>query len=237
VPLLTLLALLALSISGCHYLRTPEVPMTGEYFHYHEANSTLVVLLHGLGGGAGNFETNGTVTEIRTCRPDANLFGANSHFGYYRERILIERLHADIIQPARAAGIERIWFLGVSLGGMGSLIYQSKHPEDIEGIVLMAPYLGEWDELQAYIEDPQNDNASSEADFVRVWRNLDSKPSLQAMLTLAYGENDRMNPQHRWLASQLAAERVITAPGGHRWTIWKALWPQALQGSGLCEQG
>ena len=167
--------------------------MSGEYFNYQVANTTLVVLLHGRGGGAANFQTYGTVEEIRTCRPAANIFGANSHFGYYRERNLIERLHVDIIQPARAAGIKRIWFLGVSMGGMGTLVYQSKHPEDIEGIILMAPYLGEWDELEAYIEDPLNNNASSEPDFVQVWRNLDSSKSLQAMLTVAYGEDDSMN--------------------------------------------
>ena len=167
--------------------------MSGEYFHYQAANTTLVVLLHGLGGGAENFQTYGTVEEIRTCAPAANIFGANSHFGYYRERNLIERLHVDIIQPARAAGIKRIWFLGVSMGGMGTLVYQSEHPEDIEGIILMAPYLGEWDELEAYIEDPLNNNASSEPAFVKVWRNLDSSKSLQAMLTVAYGEDDSGN--------------------------------------------
>jgi pimeloyl-ACP methyl ester carboxylesterase len=211
--------------------------MTGEYFHYQEANTTLVVLLHGLGGGAANFVTYGTVAEILDCRPDANLYGANSHFGYYRERVLIERLHADIIQPARAAGIDRIWFLSVSLGGMGSLIYQSEHPEDIEGMILMAPFLGDWDELEAYIEDPLNDNASSEAAFVKVWRNLDSQQSLQAMLTLAYGEDDSMNRQHQWLASLLAENRVIAASGEHDWAVWQKLWPQALQRSGLCQPG
>jgi pimeloyl-ACP methyl ester carboxylesterase len=209
--------------------------MSGEYFHYEAANTTLVVLLHGLGGGAVNFQTYGTVEAIRSCQPAANIFGANSHFGYYRERNLIERMHVDIIQPARAAGIKRIWFLGVSMGGMGTLEYQSKHPEDIEGIILMAPYLGEWEELEAYIEDPLNNNASSEPASVKVWRNLDSSKSLQAMLTVAYGEDDSMNRQHRWLTSLLAEERVIAAPGAHRWTVWQKLWPKALQRSGMCE--
>jgi pimeloyl-ACP methyl ester carboxylesterase len=237
VRLVILSALLALSVSGCHYLRAPEVPMSGEYFNYQAANTTLVVLLHGLGGGATNFQTYGTVEEIRSCRPAANIIGANSHFGYYREHNLVERLRVDIIQPARAAGITQIWFLGVSLGGMGTLVYQSEHLEDIEGIILMAPYLGEWDELEAYIEDPLNNNVSSKPHFVKVWRNLDSSKSLQAMLTVAYGEDDSANRQHRWLSGLLAEERVIVAPGGHRWTVWQKLWPKALQSSGICEPG
>ena len=211
--------------------------MGGEYFHYEAANTTLVVLLHGLGGGAANFQTYGTVEQIRSCRPAANIFAANSHFGYYREFNLSERLYVDIIQPARSAGINQIWFLGVSLGGMGTLGYHSEHPEDIEGIILMAPYLGEWDELEAYIENPLNNDASSEPSMVKVWRNLDSSKSLQAMLTVAYGEDDSMNRQHRWLTSLLAEDRVITTPGGHRWTAWKKLWPKALQRRGICEPG
>ena len=130
---------------GCHYLKRAEIPMSGEYFHYREDNRTLVVLLHGLGGESANFVNYRTVDQILECRPDANVYGADSHFGYYRERIIVERLRQDVIAPARARGITQIWLAGVSLGGFGSLVYRLDHADDVEGVILVAPYLGEWD--------------------------------------------------------------------------------------------
>jgi pimeloyl-ACP methyl ester carboxylesterase len=224
------------SVSACFYYQSAEIPMTGDYFHYRETNTTLVVLLHGRGGSAANFATHGTVEQILACQPAANVIGANSHFGYYRERILTERLHADIIQPARAAGVTRVWLLGVSLGGFGSLVYRLHHPGEVDGIILMGAYLGDWDELEAWRADPAGYRAPGESIFVEVWRELDATPRDRG-LTLAYGDNDAMRRQQRWLAGLLGEERVVTAPGGHDWTVWRTLWPQALQRSGLCAAG
>jgi enterochelin esterase-like enzyme len=55
------------------------------------------------------------------------------------------------------------------------------------------------------------------------------------MITLAYGDGDDFNRQHRWLADLLEADQVISTPGNHRWVVWQKLWPQALQRSGLCD--
>jgi pimeloyl-ACP methyl ester carboxylesterase len=223
------------SVTACLYLQPAEIPMTGEYFHYRQANTTLVVLLHGRGGKAANFAIHGTVEQILSCAPGANVFGANSHFGYYRERSLSARLHADIIRPARAAGVTRVWLLGISMGGFGSLVYQLHHPDEVDGIILMAPYLGEWDELEAWLADPAAYRAPGEPIFAEIWRELDSMQPRDRRITLAYGEADEMRRQQRWLAGLLAEDRVVTAPGGHRWTVWQTLWPQALQRSGLCD--
>jgi pimeloyl-ACP methyl ester carboxylesterase len=193
-----------------------------------------VVLLHGRGGKADNFATHGTVAQILNCEPGANVFGANSHFGYYREGSLGERLHTDIIQPARAAGVTRVWLLGISMGGFGSLVYRLHYPGEVDGIILMAPYLGEWDELEAYLADPEGYRAPGETIFAEIWRELDALPPRDRGITLAYGEQDKMRRQQRWLAGLLGDDRVVTGPGGHRWSVWQNLWPQALQRSGLC---
>ena len=50
-----------------------------------------------------------------------------------------------------------------------------------------------------------------------------------------YRTDDHLNPQHRWFASLLADSQLVEVPGGHKWTTWKMLWPQALQKNGLCE--
>ena len=212
-----------------------ELPLDGEYFHYRESNTRLVVLLHGLGGDAQNFKRYGTVEQLRACRPDANIYGANSHFGYYRERIIGERLHNDIIAPARAEGIDEVWLMGVSLGGFGSIVYNLQHPGEIAGIVMMAPFLGEWDELVAYLDDPQGYRQSGDADFAAIWEELETMAQQHYRLVLAYGEEDEFNRQHRWLAGLLDSQQVVSGPGNHRWTVWRNLWPEALRRTGLCD--
>ena len=51
-------------------------------------------------------------------------------------------LHANIVVPALARGYRRLWLLGISLGGMGALLYAQELPEVTEGIILLAPFLG-----------------------------------------------------------------------------------------------
>lgn len=231
---LTLILFISLA-SGCALLRPAEVPLTSDYFHYQPSNSTLIVLLHGRGGAATNFVKYGAVEQIMDCQPEANILGVHSHFGYYRERIIEERLSEDIIKPARANGARQVWILGVSMGGLGSLVYRQRHPEDLEAVILMAPYLGEWDELGVYVKDPQLARESGDPDFVEIWDALTSIPVDDPAITLAYGESDDNNNQHRWIASLLDDSRVVSGPGGHNWSAWKNLWPEALQRSGLCD--
>ena len=221
-------------VCACQYLRPVEIPLQAEYFHYRDTNSTLVVLLHGLGGKPANFLKYGTLEQILECNPDVNVVGVDGHFGYYREGIIIDRLQQDVIQPARAAGVSTIWLAGVSLGGLASLDYRQQYPGEIEAVILMAPYLGEWDELQAYLADPQAFRESANSDYLDVWDSLLNIASKQAEITLAYGDADDFHPELQWLASRLDPQQVITAPGGHRWTVWQGLWPEALKRSGLC---
>ncbi len=49
----------------------------------------------------------------------------------------------DVVLPARAAGYDTIWLAGTSLGGIGALLYLRDHPDDLAGVLALAPYLGE----------------------------------------------------------------------------------------------
>ena len=231
---LALLMLVSLA-SGCAFFRPAEVPIASEYYHYQPSNSTLIVLLHGRGGAATNFARYGAVEQIASCQPKANILGVDSHFGYYRERIIEERLREDIIKPARDNGTRQVWILGISMGGLGSLVYRQRYPEDIEAVILMAPYLGEWDELGEYVKNPQLARQSGDPDFVEIWDALTTIPVDNPAITLAFGEDDDNNNQHRWIASLLDDSRVVSGPGAHNWNAWSKLWPEALNRSGLCD--
>lgn len=228
------LVLAASLTSACALLRQAEVPLGSEFYHHDAANSTLVVLLHGRGGEADNFVRYGAVDEIRSCNPGVNILGVDSHFGYYRDRIIEQRLREDIIRPARENGTREVWILGISMGGLGGLVYRQRNPDDIEAVILMAPYLGDWDELEVYLEKPAAEHGELDQDFVEIWNRLGASANRHPDLTLAYGEGDSFNNQHRWLAGLLGDQRVVSGPGGHNWKAWQPLIPEVLQRSGLC---
>src|SRR5690625_6784033 len=60
---------------------------------------------------------------------DIDMLAADAHFGYYRERTFVQRLHEDIILPARQQGYQHIWLLGLSMGGFGAVLYCNEHPQ------------------------------------------------------------------------------------------------------------
>ena len=53
---------------------------------------------------------------------------------------MVDRLKEDVINPAKEKGYTKIWLVGISLGGLGSLLYAMEHPSDIEGMLVLAPY-------------------------------------------------------------------------------------------------
>jgi len=48
----------------------------------------------------------------------------------------------ELVDPAKASGYEKIILVGASLGGHGALLYIMQHPEDVDGVVVLAPFLG-----------------------------------------------------------------------------------------------
>ena len=72
----------------------------------------------------------------------ADIWIVDAHLGYYVSRTLIERLHTDVILPARRSGYARIHLLGISMGGLGALLYARQHADSIDSLLLVAPFLG-----------------------------------------------------------------------------------------------
>lgn len=220
--------------AGCSYFQSTSVPIQHQYFNYEVSNTTLVLLLPGFGDSPKHFIKHETVEQIMECRPDVNIIGVDSHFGYYKTDTIIERLHDDIIGPAKAAGIKQIWLMGISMGGIGSLIYRQAHPDDLTAIILMAPYVGSWGDLTLYQNQPEQARKSVSPKIISLWDGLMATATDDPAITLASGADDSSSKQHNWLAGLIGSNHVITAPGGHQWEVWKSLWPQALQLSGLC---
>jgi len=206
---------------------------------------TLVVMLPGAASRPEEFESEGLVEAMHARGVAADVLLVDAHPGYYRERSVIERLHADVIAPAQAQGYRHIWLVGISLGGFGAMIYTAERPQGISGIVAIAPYLGEPATLESIRAqgglkswrappgplDPRDIGTP-------LWRWLQPyalapAPASRPPLYLGYGLDDRLRPGHDLLAAALPADHVFTAPGGHDYPAWRAVWAQALDAAPL----
>lgn len=231
-----IIIVILLSLGGC---ATTKVPM--DILNYPGPASSgkdLVIALRGLGGSVKDFEEYGFVDALHSAYPQFDLICPDAHFGYYRERSLLTRLQQDVILPAQAAGYERIYLVGVSLGGLGSLLSLREDPELYQQVILLAPYSGD-DDLHEAVENylaeggqapwESDEFSGSEKSIAELWQWLLSQSQLMhsGNIWLAYGTEDRLSG-HQLLASQLPENRVVTMEGGHRATVFVELWRRIL---------
>jgi pimeloyl-ACP methyl ester carboxylesterase len=97
----------------------------------------LIVFLQGRGGSNTDFAANGFVEAINRSRLSFDMMAPDAHMGYYMGETLVPRLKHDIIEPAQISGYRPIWLAGVSMGGLGALMYLREYPEDIAGACLV----------------------------------------------------------------------------------------------------
>jgi len=140
-------------------------------------------------------------------------------------------------------GYRSIWMAGISLGGFIALDYAASNPGDLDGLCLLAPYLGNrmlTREIAAASGlAAWEAGAAAETDEERrIWRFIqaqhcrarssDACPWYSPALYLGYGREDRFSDAHRLIAEVLPADAVDVVPGGHDWRTWTMLWENFL---------
>lgn len=241
IAVLAVLAVLAL-LAGCGLVpRASTVPLRvlSDNAVCGSRPETLLVMLPGASSLPEEFLREGFVRALRERRLAVDVVLVDAHPGYYKDRTVLERLQADVIAPARAKGYRNIWLVGVSLGGFGALIQALAQPADADGLMLLAPYLGERRISDAVQADgglkswrgTALDAAPDDMDL-RLWRWLQAygtDPALRPPLYLGYALGDRLAPANGLLAAALPADRVFTTRGGHDWPEWRLLWDRMLE--------
>lgn len=233
-------ALLVAVSPSCTYAPPTQIPLTTWLYTEPGGNGkNLIVLLPGINEQPTKYERRGFMDDLRSRGLDMDVIAVDAHFGYYKERNVVGRLKKDVIEPARAKGYSEIWLVGFSVGGLGSLLYAMRHPDDIDGILIFAPYLGE-PALIREIKDAGGPlrwrDTSSEDDGIRrlwVWlKNYATDSANLPALYIGYGQQDRFAVADSLLASLLPPEHVYAIAGGHNWRTWKKLWGEMFD-SGL----
>lgn len=236
-----LLLALTLAISGCALLGSGEKPLkTVRYLNTPDRpGQTLIVLLPGIYDSDRTFARENFIRMARQRGLDADFVAADADVAYYLADTVVPRLETDVIGPARRAGYRNIWLVGVSLGGLGALAYLQRHPDQIRGVLLLSPYLGDGDAVEPIARAGslaawQPDGRCARDKFCTLWAWLKdyaaapAKPGRPTML-LGYGDDDRFPEAHRLLAQALGPARTTVIRGEHDWTTWRRLWAQYLE--------
>jgi pimeloyl-ACP methyl ester carboxylesterase len=195
---------------------------------------TLLVLLPGRYDHPQDLVENGFVRAVRERGLDADIVIPDLHFGYYRERTEVDRLHEDVIRPAREKGYRHIRLAGISLGGLGALHYAQAQPGMVEEMALIAPYLGESgihrEIARAGGLKAWNPGQLTPDDYERtLWAWLRRHGAgADPVISLGYGRSDSLAMSNRLLAAVLPENRVTSTPGGHEWAPWLKIWETLL---------
>lgn len=193
----------------------------------------LLVMLPGAYSKAEDFRSYGFVSAVRNRGLSADIVLADAHLGYFGDRSVIRRIREDIVLPGRRAGHRQVWLVGVSIGGLAALGYAAQHGDEIDGVVLIAPYPGSRELLgeiadSASLSEWRSRQRIEQDDLEReVWAWLADgimTPERTPAVYLGYGTDDRFANGNRMIAATLPTGRSVAVPGGHDWRPWRAVW-------------
>ena len=126
-------------------------------------------------------------------------------------------------------GYRRIWLLGISLGGSGAMICATQRTPEIEGVFLLAPFLGtrgliaeveaagglqHW---QAGEITPRPRARPARADSTAAQLETDGFPAHLSRLR----QRRPLSRREHHAVGTLPPHRVTVMPGGHDWETWQ----------------
>ncbi len=171
---------------------------------------------------------------LRQRRIDADLSCVDVEPESLTDRGVLRRLHDEIVGPSRALGYAEIWLIGISLGGRLALDYLSSYPQEVDGICLLAPYLGnrivagEIARAGGLAVWSPGDLAPDD-DERRIWAFIKALPESPLRVYLGFGREDRFAEIQALMAAALPPAACTIIAGAHDWGTWRRLWEVFLE--------
>lgn len=235
----SLLLLAASAALACVPRRDANRPIATALLPSDQGSHRLVVVLPGRHDRLEALRRSGVGEAIQRAWPDADVLFAELAMPHYLDRSAARRLHDEVLMPARRRAYTEIWLVGASLGGMGAILYDRDYPGQVDGMILLAPYLGErplheeiraagglaaWEPRAVADDDP---DAWQHA----LWKHLKTwsrEPERARDMWLAYGDGDYLRDAMPLLEPALPAGHVLVTEGRHAWSTWTPLTAQVL---------
>ena len=192
-----------------------------------------IVLVPGAFDAAAEFSRAGFEDAVRARGLELDLDYAELEFANLTDRSMIDSLCNGPLRSARAAGCRSVWLAGVSLGGYMALACAERCHDQLDGLCLIAPYLGtrivsrsierggglaRWNAVAVAGEDED----------VAIWRFIRAAADWRAPIYLGYGRDDRFADSQRLCAAALPSAAVDVVDGAHDWPTWRTIWERFL---------
>src|SRR5882724_740034 len=131
--------------SSCMFMQKPRAIIPTETVAAQAVSDSkrMVIVLPGYGDTLATLKKSGVAEVIQHNFPEAEVVLVELSLPYYMEGRGVQRLHEEVVEPARRRGIRDIYLAGASMGGMGVLLYEREYPNEMRGLILMAPFLGD----------------------------------------------------------------------------------------------
>ena len=188
---------------------------------------TLIILLPGAGHLPEDFITQGFASTVRERKLDIDLIMAELVFEHIADQSALLEMHDGVMQPFIASGYQNIWLAGISVGGYVAIAFAHRYPEQVKGLLLMAPYPGNrmttneialagglqnWEPVTVADDDIERGN----------WYWL-KKHAKATEVHLGYGLDDRFASGIAMMETLLPAENVDKVPGEQKWPVLQQL--------------
>jgi len=196
-----------------------------------DSAASPLILLPGAYMHARDFVQHGFITAARRTGRAGDIVAVETGMEPYLDGSIVGRL-VEVIAPSR-----KVWLGGISLGGLGALLYARAHPEAVAGIVLLSPFIGTRGVVVQVIQaggfaawrPPAAEAATGEHGFLQWLSNYRPDDAAWPDIYLGYGKDDRFAASYRLLAGLLPAGRIEAVAGGHDWETWTVLWDRLLR--------
>lgn len=223
-----------LSLSGCRLLLPPATrPLrTLRYGLTNGKAREIFILLPGRLSHPEEFAKHGLVDLIQKKHPMAEIVVPDLHLGYYMDRLMPQCLHEEIILPARKKG-QRVTLVGISMGGLGALMTALIHPEALDSVLLLSPFVGDaallseiktaggiqhWQPGEIVPRNKEEAMKKLWAEMQKRWLPHGGPPMPMQMIT---GRQDRLLASNRQFAEAFLSEGQFSEiEGGHEWQCW-----------------
>ncbi len=236
---LNLSFILCIIFLNCSILYPTKNPIdTVHFITGKDQSKNLIVMLPGRRDKPEDFKKNGFIKLISDSGLDFDVIVVDAHVGYYYNQNLIPRLYEDVIVPSRLKGYKNIWMLGISIGGIGTLLYTQKHPESLNGVVILSPFLGDEEiineiNISGGLMKWTPKEPISTDDYQRslwYWLKKYSKSEHNLPnLILGYGRDDEFAFSNKMLSDVLPGNQVYVLQGAHDWDTWNRLFNRFLK--------
>ncbi|MCK4865444.1 MAG: hypothetical protein KAT06_08420 [Gammaproteobacteria bacterium] len=236
---IVLMLMIALSLITCALFVDVKKPVELLWDKNSKKTDKLIIFFPGLYDTAEKFKDEEFFSIARKAGITADMVSANVNIFHLAKEMMIERIEMDVFEPAKISGYKNIWLVGVSLGGLSSLLFNIKHEQDICGVVTLAPYvantpliedLSEVKEIKYWQPGSDENKLMLERRLQSLWIWLKDKSLNNDLknIYLGYGKQDRYVGAIKFFEKILDKNHVVTVEGGHTWVTGQKIWQKQL---------